>query len=47
LAFLPFAGGKPSVPSEVFASGLPGWSPLMNPNERPGAPLYPRATSTV
>ena len=31
VTFQPFAGGKPSGNFEVFASGFPGKSPLMNP----------------
>ncbi len=33
VTFQPFANGKPSGSFEVFASGFPGKSPLMNPND--------------
>jgi glucose/arabinose dehydrogenase len=33
VTFQPFAGGKPSGKFEVFASGFPGKTPLMNPGD--------------
>ena len=37
-AFQPFAGGNPSGSAETFASGFPGKSPLMNPNDAVARP---------
>jgi glucose/arabinose dehydrogenase len=38
LTFQPFAGGKPSGNFESFATGFPGKSPLMNPNDAVARP---------
>jgi glucose/arabinose dehydrogenase len=38
VTFQPFSKGKPSGDFEVFASGFPGKSPLMNPNDAVARP---------
>jgi len=47
VTFQPFSKGKPSGDFEIFASGFPGKSPLMNPPTRPRGRMVSRRRRMV